>query len=537
MRARTIAVVAAGVATAATVPLVACFDAAGDCQQGYFCVPTPDGGTTDGGDAGDAAGDVVVGDAPIVDARVHDVDPSCNPTADPATASCVIDEQFGAFVDPLAAFPFDGSRDHPYGSIRQALDAVKGTTKAVFVCSDKGPLAEPDLVIDTPNDGARIYGGLTCMNGTWTYSPTATATIATPSPGTALLVQNLVKGLMLSDFAIKTLDSSSTDSTIAAIVAKSVGVTFRRVKIDAGAGGAGAAGGAGTAGTAAPAGAPAGTAASCTNPPAFQAGGGWMSASTCGSSGGVGGGAFQGSAGSSGSTGLPDTGVAPASVNNAGPPGAAGSNGSPGVAGTSGVVAGAGAFTQSGYTPTTGGAGGRGHVGQGGGGGGASSTSDATCIGASGGAGGLGGCGATGGSGGGGGGASVALLVWSSTVSLDGCALTSSRGGAGGAGGNGGAGGAGSMGGAGGAALATTIAAGGGGGNGGAGGDGGGGAGGNGGPSYGLVYFGTAPTRTNGTTIAFGAGGAGGVGGSTPLMTIKAPDGAVGAAAATFQSM
>ncbi len=528
------------VAAGSAMHVAGCFSAATDCQQDYSCVGVGDGGIT--GDGGDATTDGTIGDGALADVRVHDTDPNCFEKSDPATTPCIIDEVFGAFVDPTAKGASDGSRDHPFATIEAALKAVAGTTKAIYVCADHGPITEITVTIDKANDGLRMFGGFSCAGGAWTYSTSAAAILAPSIRGTALTVQNLAKGALFSDFAIVTLDALPDASAIAAIVANSVGVTLRRTTITAGAGGAGSSGGAGVAGGAGAAAgaAQSGMAGTCTSAPAFQAGGSWTSASACGSTGGIGGSAFQGAAGSGGASGLPDTGVVPAMVNNAGPAGAAGFNGSPGAAGPSGTVGAIGTFTQAGYTVAASTAGASGHVGQGGGGGGASAAPSGMCVGASGGAGGLGGCGGGGGGAGLGGGASIALLSWASTVTLDGAKLIAKNGGGGGAGGSAAIGGPGGAAGTGGAAstTGTVIAAGGNGGTGGAGGDGGGGAGGSGGPSFAIVYFGTAPSQLNATTLTFGAGGAPGTGGSVaPAMTNKAPDGAIGAAAATFQSM
>ena len=112
--------------------------------------------------------------------------------------------------------------------------------------------------------------------------------------------------------------------------------------------------------------------------------------------------------------------------------------------------------------------------------------------------------------GGGEGGASVAILSWMSGVSLDACELVSQGGGAGGKGANGGLGGAAEEGAEGGAGDTVMhwqwwarrsrrcwrL--------------GGCGAGGNGGASHVLVYKGTAPAKSAGTTLTTGVGGVAG---------------------------
>jgi hypothetical protein len=154
----------------------------------------------------------------------------------------------------------------------------------------------------------------------------------------------------------------------------------------------------------------------------------------------------------------------------------------------------------------------------------------------------MGGCGGSPGKGGSSAGASVALLSWSSTITLDHCELIAGAGGNGGKGGNGGNGGLGKPGAPGGAAYVgdagpvvdagSGLGKGGNGGLGGNGGNGGSGAGGNGGPSYGIVHKGTAPQWLNGTIVARGAGGAKGAGGT--IDNVKAADGNPGLAADEF---
>ena len=148
----------------------------------------------------------------------------------------------------------------------------------------------------------------------------------------------------------------------------------------------------------------------------------------------------------------------------------------------------------------------------------------------------MGGCGGTPGTGGAAGGASVALLVWTSGLTLEMCELLSRDGGAGGKGGNGGLGGLGQPGAEGGPGVTvdggTPIGKGGHGGPGGNGGPGGSGAGGNGGPSYALVFKGTIPIRNGANLLTPGIGGARGIGGT--ILTVPAPSGTPGPAVAEF---
>jgi hypothetical protein len=448
----------------------------------------------------------------------------------------VIDEAYGIFVSPQGSDTTGaGTRAAPYKTLAKALQRAKGNGNRVYACDEGTGYAEA-VTIDATLDGMSLYGGFECAG--WTYATTRRARVH-PTSGVALTVQALTAGLTVEDVEFDAPDAPVGQSSIGAIVETSANVVLRRVKVASGKGGAGTGGVDGTAGDKGDtAGAQQdGLAGGCflDGGAVSQPGGGWLNPSTCGSTGGGGGTAFRGP-GTAGVYGLPQTNVDPAGVDNRGHEGATGEDGkagSPGTPGDVGTAVPAGTFTATGYTPGPGGgAGTEGHVGQGGGGGGASNAMAAGCMGASGGAGGMGGCGGTKGTGGTSAGASVALLAWTSAITLDACQLIAADGGVGGNGGSGGTGGKGAAGGKGGAGIAgdaaTGVGKGGSGGVGGDGGLGGPGAGGNGGPSYALVYKGTAPTRMNGTSLGHGGGGARGVGAGTAP---KAPDGTAGAAA------
>jgi hypothetical protein len=144
----------------------------------------------------------------------------------------------------------------------------------------------------------------------------------------------------------------------------------------------------------------------------------------------------------------------------------------------------------------------------------------------------MGGCGGDPGGGGVGGGASVALLSWRSTLTIESCTLTANSGGAGGNGGAAHIGGTGKAGGVGGATDSTNkVGVGGDGGRGANGGNGGNGAGGTGGPSIALVYDGTAPTVSGTSSLNFASAAAlPGKGGTLGSTEDYGPDGLNGLA-------
>jgi hypothetical protein len=443
---------------------------------------------------------------------------------------------YGVFVSPQGSDVLGaGTRAAPYKTLAKGLQVAKGNVNRVYAC-DSGTGYTDALVVDATFDGTRLYGGFECAG--WTYATTRRAKVH-PASGVPLTVKALTVGFTVEDVEFDAADAATGQSSIGVIVDTALNVVLRGVRVVSGKGGAGAAGadgGPGAKGDTAMS-SQDGLAGGCLiDGGNGQLGGSWGGASMCGSAGGSGGQASRGPiAGNPGGTGVPLDNVESPNTPNGGAVGMPGEVGSRGVAGAPGASATAGTFASTGFAPGPGGgAGTDGYVGQGGGGGGASNAPSG-CMGASGGAGGMGGCGGGKGTGGGSGGASLAVLVWTSTLTFDHCELVGSDGGSGGNGGNGGSGGKGAAGGNGGAGsagdAATGVGKGGSGGVGGDGGAGGPGAGGNGGPSYAVVYKGTAPSRINGTIVSHGAGGAKGVGAGT---TSKAPDGAVGAAADDF---
>ncbi len=466
----------------------------------------------------------------------------CSGAATPSEDSCVVTEDYGVFVSPAGDdTTADGSRDAPYATLEAALSAAYTAGKRVYACSSGGDFIPNGdlLVIDDGLSGSQMYGGFDCDS--WAYDgekPTAVV------GGSAALFVNSVKGgLRVEDFSFRAVDQDQT-SSIGALVKDSEGVLFKRVTFIAGKGADGTPGVSGLVGDPGPAPGDGqrGAAALCTAAPASQVGGAWANPSSCGSLGGEGGTARKNQASTDGLDGEPKMDVVPSGGNANGGAAASvfgvdatsGTQGAQGEDGANGSPVGpVGTFHQDGYDPPVSGAGLDGHVGQGGGGGGASAGNAATCIGASGGAGGMGGCGGGHGAGGEGGHASIALLVWQSTVTVTDCVLESAAGGAGGAGGDGATGGTGGEGGPGGA-IAPGVGEAGKGGKGGRGGNGGSGAGGPGGPSYGLVYGGTKPAETNSCTFSVGVGGKGGAGGRLGSLT-PAPDGPDGASAEMYE--
>ena len=427
-------------------------------------------------------------------------------------------------------------------------DAVRTIPRGIEIASTLGRsavlIAEGSYVGSIELvEGVSLYGGYRAPTFTRDGSR---ALVTAPSP--ALVGVDITERTRLAELDIRADDALRAESSIAASLTNCAGVELLDVDLSAGRGGDGltpmiaaAAGAAGSPGARGSDGGYTGSGCPTVLSEAPPVGDGGASACGCrsGGAGGAAGGYYDGSRTSvagRGAVGLagPTSGAFPCDFINGGSKGRAGTdsarNGGPGGRGDDGDPgsdgnggASVGTFAAGAYMPADGHRGGRGTPGDGGGGGGGghggycySGSDFCTASGGSGGGGGGGGCGGDGGEPGTGGGASIALLLWGSTVALHDVALHTSDGGDGGDGGEGGPGGPGGSGGAGGSPVAGASCSGrgGSGGIGGRGGPGGGGGGGGGGPSFGIVLGGGAALDPASTNVGFdiGRGGAGGTG-------------------------
>lgn len=435
---------------------------------------------------------------------------ACLPsTVGPSGDPCIISEMYGVFVSPMGSDSAAGTQVAPFKTIAAAMTLAKAASKSVYACGNNGTYNE-NLVVGSAVDGVKVYGGLDCTTtpSQWKYVAADLASVAPTTAGYALEVQGLATGVTFEDFSFTSLAGVNPgDSSIAVFATGSAGVLLRRATVMAGAGNNG------QSQTQAPSmsTAPGGSSGSVTS------GGGSMPNTACPTStGGAGG--QPGPSGGDGNDGTPDVasnkGLASAQSCATGSTGGNGANGGVGSDGAGATTW--ASLSGSGWLPSAGAAGGAGGIAQGGGGGAAV---DAT---GGGGGGGAGGCGGSGGPAGAGGGSSIAVLVYQSSIDVEGCTLNAN---APGAGGNGAAGQLGQTGGVHGTGFVNACQ----GGKGGNGGNGGGGGGGAGGLSAGVVWLGTAPT-INGATVSSastlasvstaasgGAAGAGG-GASNPGM-------------------
>jgi len=451
----------------------------------------------------------------------------CNTKLSPSVEPCMATNAHALFVAPNGVDTAAGTRERPLRSLTRAVQlASLDSSKVVIACNA--------AFRESISIGARVrlYGGYGCPGtpAPWVYQPNTAALLAPNNAGPALAIRDVTGQVVLEDFEILPEDALEPGaSSIAVSVVRSTNVTFRRTKITAGKGAEGAPGVNGVKGADGLPPSPDQNGTDACTLPAMSHGGLPDNRSTCVSHGGKG--AIPDLViGGDGEDGMPFPmqGLA----YNGGKNGGDGGAGVPGDAGTAGSISKvSGMFSDAGYSPAPdadGGSGADGFPGQGGGGGDASVGSEEfECVGAGGGTGGMGGCGGKAGTGGKGGGASIALLLWDSTLTLEVCKLTAAEGGMGGKGGDGAPGGNGAKGGLGGAEFVgavKTIAKGGNGGLGGPGGPGGPGAGGMGGPSLGIVVHGAAPIADLKTTVQPGKPGVGGPGGTSGVL-VKAPSG------------
>jgi hypothetical protein len=483
-----------------------------------------------------AAGDASLGDASLGDAPVDalpDLGPQCEAGSDPAIEPCVVNDAYGVFVSPLGNDRADGTKAAPFRTITHALGVALAHGGRVYACGSQGVYAE-SLAIGAPLNGVSLYGGFDCT--TWVHSSALRAVVRPTATGAALAVTG-VTSLLVQEVEFDALDAvAAGDSSVAVFVASSSGVTFNRVRAVAGSGVNGVPGSAGGAG--AMSGLAGGQANAACSPLSVVA----PRVMSCGneqSTGGTGGfgAGISGATGSPGGMGASTPAVAPLRGNGGigdgqqdgvawdcssvdtglGQPGGAGVDGAPGAGATIGI-----ALSSTGWTGTSATGGLSGHIGQGGGGGGGA-MAPALCpatdaapgtTGASGGSGGSGGCGGVGGGGGTSGGWSIAVLAYSSQVSLLSSELVIGTGGRGGNGGGGQQGGVGGTGGPGATGVSGSVpsCAGGNGGRGGSGGPGGGGAGGS---AVGILSTATGSTIvTTGTSFQPGVAGAAGLDGN-----------------------
>ena len=437
--------------------------------------------------------------------------PGCDAGADPKDSPACVASSFGVFVSAAAADDTgDGSKEHPVQKIATAVAKTSALKSRVYICEGSYAAA---ISIDATHDGVSLFGGFDCSSWQFASKTVKIAPAAIAAAPPALTIAGFTKPASFEDLEVDAPNGTAAgDSSIAALVAGSSGISFKRVILAAGTGVTGTSGAVGVVGTPTPAdlsGIGGGLAGSTLDKSCTCSNGG----TTTGGLGGVGvagtgdnGTIAQAIPSPVGATGAGGTALQCANVTPIG-----GVRGSDAPAGSDALkLTTSGKLDAAGWHPGNGATGVSGLPGQGGGGGGGA-------TGGQGGGGACGGCGASGGTGGHGGGASIAISVISSAVSLSASILSTKKAGDGGGGAAGGSGQAGGIrGGASGGACN--------GGNGGRGGDGGAGSGGSGGISVGVLYSGAMPTVDPGTTAAITLGGAGaaGAGGKTPALDGKA---------------
>jgi hypothetical protein len=427
----------------------------------------------------------------------------CDTTASPSDEPCLVSDDLSVFVSPDGDDDDDGTMDEPVESFARALELAAEDDKLVVACSGE---YDEQIVID---DEVRIYGSFDCEDD-WTYAPGEPSVVAPGEPGYALRIDGVDGEVVVEDVELVALDGEEPgESSVAGFVSESSDVTLRRVRLEAG---SGVDGEDGELVPFAPGDFPDEPALRGNAVPSGDMSlGGPEKVCACPggttSTGGKGGDAATG--GNSGEDGLP---------NHEDPGGEGGTPGSCATGlGTDGANApdappadGAmtlGVLTSNGWAPASGEDGETGQPGQGGGGGASALVAGQ----GGGGGGGCGTCGGAGGPGGQGGGASIALLVFESSVTIEASELVAGDAGDGGAGAEGQDGDGDNPGSFGNGGTPGGCP----GGTGGLGGNGASGGGGAGGISAGIVWKGeTEPSVDDNTAIQVGDAGEGGEGGA-----------------------
>lgn len=474
-----------------TIATVHCsgLSTAGDCTDYDTCQGlNGEGGTGDSGDGG-------------IEGAV--IPPNCDVTKPVKDSPDCVDNGVGIFVAPSGDDTAPGTKEKPVRSITKAAELASLSTKPrVYICT--GTYTD-SVDVKSP---ISFFGGFTCSGGQWTQSGAGVQWNAVKAEF-ALRIVGVGQRVAIEDVEITAKDATAPgESSIGIFVAETTELALSRTNVIAGKGSNGetklkkaARAAAGKGG------------------PAVNPNGGPGTKNTCSDGDSLG--------GKGGTAGLADAtagqpalgGGAPGPDSTACGSGGSGGTGADGSEGDAAPgVTSLGALTREGWKASGGVVGKPGTRAQGGGGGGART--------GAGGGGGAGGCGGDGGEPGGGGGASVAILSFSTKLSINGGKV---RAGAAGNGGGGAGGQPGQPPGAGGDPGIASPASGCPGGDGGSGGKGGAGGGGAGGVSAAILFKGTQPTIA-GAELAKGTPGQKGLGGDL----VGAADGPEGQAAETL---
>ncbi|EYF01076.1 Hypothetical protein CAP_8733 [Chondromyces apiculatus DSM 436] len=460
-----------------------------------------------------------------------------DPTIDPS----LVTETCGVFVRATAAAGGDGTRERPYASISEAVEAAHG--RRVYACA-AGAFVEA-VVIDK---GVTVLGGFDCEAG-WRWSVEARSFVEGPADAVAVTLGEGARGAKVQGFEIRAASATREGGSSVGVMVADVEATLAQVEVVAGDGKDGVAGvtpsEAARSGTDAPA-EGVGGAASKACAEAGMVRGGLGGETMCDDGGTRGGDGGEGATGEhdngrTGLTGLPYIDPNPQQYGSGGEGQLSSSDmcedGEKGASGTKGADSGGGSATLlslagiGGGDGAPGAPGGRGHGGGGGGGtkAGAFCGSNVTGSGASGGGGGAGGCGGRGGGGGQAGGSSIGVVSLGARLVLQDVSVrvgAAGHGGGGAAGKNGGLGGEGAKGGADSGMVPSEAGCSGG--DGGRGGHGGAGGGGRGGHAVGVAWAVTPGAASALQAFTAGAPGDGGTSSSGSAAENQGVDGKAG---------
>lgn len=194
-----------------------------------------DGASGLGGESTDLAGSGGSGDAGASGAAGAAPLPNDTCLPNDPLERCVLRDDTGIYVDPTNGDDRAlGTRDAPLASAAKALLIASDLGKPVYLCS-----AEYDELLEATDAAVALRGGYTCPGderGAWVYAAEERATIRPTAAGVVLEVRD-VTAFAVSDVDFYAANGvEAGESSVAAFVAASTGVTFTRVVLRAGKG-------------------------------------------------------------------------------------------------------------------------------------------------------------------------------------------------------------------------------------------------------------------------------------------------------------
>lgn len=194
-------------------------------DDGGSTTTTTDDDGGGGGGGGDAAHDANAEAGTITGSN-------CDPTITTGTNACPPSEGLGFFVAAGSkAAGADGTRNNPFPNIQDGINAGKATPAKHFVYVCVGDYKEALTLAN----GISVFAGWDCANGNWTPVPQHASLHAPSSP--AVTGDGLTIGATLDSLDIFAPDgTNASKSSIGIVVTNSVGLKISHCGIQTGAG-------------------------------------------------------------------------------------------------------------------------------------------------------------------------------------------------------------------------------------------------------------------------------------------------------------